>query len=332
MPDPSEAPSKEFIDLDQATVLKEPRDLTRHLMNKAEAASYQSGQLAVENANPSRSHLKLIDDGTPPVPQPQPAPQPIPQAQPQPQVLPPAQPQQVQGPSPALVSPQAPPAPAAPVVPTDSERVQRRINRLYGQMKSAQEERDVYADRINQLEQQVNVLSQPAQTQYQLDQGAALPTGTPPAGDYVSRQELNQMFGQLTQAIQRRDALSTSQHASRAAVEQDFAQQLQDPNFRQTYETILAQDASLAADPNGPEKAALQARGMLADFSAPTGNPADAARRQALSPGVGPSVPEGAPAQPDDRVTRYNQAIARAAQTNRDEDFVRALMIKNGQL
>ena len=141
------------------------------------------------------------------------------------------------------------------------------------------------------------------------------------------------MFSQMAQVIKKREGLSSQQNASRSEVERDFAQHFIDPQFRQTYETVLTEDNSFRDDPHGPYKAALLARGMLADVPASeAASPAaDAARRQALT-GIGPSVPEGNSAPQTDRVTRYNAAIARARQTGQDRDFVEALMIKNGQL
>lgn len=338
-------PSTEFIDLDQATVLKRPRDLTNHLMDRGAMQAYQSGSLSVDNTNPGRTHLERVAGDLPETvgdafnrqeaPTAAPVAAPAPQftpgvAQPIPTYQPPAQPAPVPaGPQPALVTPQPAPA-AAPIQPADSAGVQARIGRLYGDLRSAQEERDVGVARIQELEDRVSRLQAPPEPTYQLE--GAPGVASPQGGDAVSRSELNAMFGQLTQAIDRRDSLATSQNSSRANVERDFAQDLVDPNFRQTYETVLRSDRGIAGDPNGPEKAAIMARGLLAGAAPSTPSPsADVARRQAMSPGVGPSVPEGSSAPVSDQVSRYNQAMARAAASGRDEDFVQALLIQRGQ-
>jgi hypothetical protein len=320
-------PTSEFIDLDEANVLKEPRDPTKHRMTGTEAKAYQTGQLDVEYAPPK---LRAIDALQPQQPPPQVAPAAV---NPPPVVQPtqvPAAPQQA-----LLSNQQVPPGqqPAGPPVqPQDSQRVQNRINRLYGQMRTAEEERDAYAQRLEQLEARMAGLSRPADPGYRLAEGSGAGAAAEPAGEYVSRAELQQTLTQVTQAIQQRDKLADSQFASRSEAERDFAPHFANPEFRSTYDTILARDGALRADPDGPYKAAIMARGMFADapLTAPAGTTPDTARRQILS-GVGPSVPEGAAAQPDDRVTRYNQALAYARSTGRDQDFVRALLIKNGQ-
>lgn len=343
MPPSMEAPSKEFLDLDTATVLKEPRDLTRHILDQSAKQAYLGGQLAVPSGDPQRSHLARIEGTNPeslgqalnisPVPDAIPVPAAAPLGQVPgvaiPSAVPAALPAPVVG-APAIVTNQPAPA-ASPAQPGDSARVQTRINRLFGQMKTAQEERNVYADRIADLESQL-VQARTPQREYSSLESAPASAGSPSAGDYVSRNELNQMFGELTQAIGSRDKLSTSQNASRAGVERDFAQDLLDATFRQTYETVFAQDEFLGADPNGPEKAAVMARGLLAAEASLQPSPtADVARRQAMSPGVGASISEGGAAPVPDQVTRYNQAIDLASRTGRNEDFVQALLIQRGQ-
>lgn len=336
-PEQLNQPSKEVLDLDTATILKRPRDLTKHVLDRGAMQAYQKGELQVDNPNPSISHLERIQGtqsetvgqafNVEPAPQFQPGqPQPVPVYQPPPV----AQPTQV----PAAGDPPLPSnktVEQAPVLPTDSQRVQDRIGRLYGQMRSAQEERDVYADRIAQLEARLGQLQQAQSEPTYTLEGAPSVASQPVAGDYVSRQELNAMFGQLTQAIERRDHLSTSQNSSRATVERDFAQELASDDFRRTYETILTSDRSLASDPNGPEKAAIMARGLLAGTAPSHQSSADIARRQALSPGLGSTVPEGSSAPASDQASRYHQAMARAAASGRDEDFVQALLIQRGQ-
>lgn len=339
MPGDLNQPSKEMLDLENATVLKEARDPTKHLMTASEAQAFQSGQLEVERHDPK---LQPITEGphalVTPDQDPQPAPPPVAAPQQVPGVEAPQQPvpQQVQTqpPGPAMISDQQ-----VPVNPNDSRPVQKRINSLYGKMRSAQEERDTAMQRIEELEGRLNQLSPvpappPAQNTFTLDTGLPVAASQPasPAGeDFVSRGELKNVMTDVVKTILGQTALTSAQTSSRQEVEQAYAQDLSDPEFVATMETALETD--FRNDPRGPEKAAAMARGILAgrpdNLQPAAGATADTARRQALS-SIGPSVAEGGVAPADDRVSRYNAAIEYAKRTGKDEDWARALRIKEG--
>jgi hypothetical protein len=228
----------------------------------------------------------------------------------------------------------------APTNPQDTAPVRKRINQLYGQMKSAQEERDVFAGQVASLEEKIARLEQtsarPAEPTYTLENPYPphnpTPQGPPAGQEFISRGDFNKAMSDLTQAITRQNTLVDAQRSSRGEVERDFAQHLSNPEFNSNYETILQHD--FRGDPNGPMKAAIMARGMLAEgpgqLQPAQGAAADVARRQALS-NIGPTVAEGGVAPAGDQVSRYHAAIDRARQTQKDEDWAYALKIKEGR-
>jgi hypothetical protein len=322
-----ERPSIQRVkDLNELPVLKEGLNITDKLMTKSEAEAFQAGSLHRE---PVRAHIRPIEG------------QELAQAVAQPQRIEPTG----TAPPPAAALPPQPTAalvtqhelPPPPVQPQDSQPVQKRINQLYGQMKSAQEERDQYADHAARLESRIAQLEHtavPAAPTYEIEQpqfGPGTPATPAPAGEYLSRGEFKQTMSELVQAIGRQNQLADSQRASRAEAERDFAQYFQNPDFATAYESALTQD--FAGDPNGPVKAAALARGLLADYHTPATAQeasADAAKRQALT-GIGPTVAEGNTPAPTDQASRYHAALARAQATGKDADFATALSIKYGQ-
>lgn len=303
-------PSNHLHDLNTLPTLKPARDVSKDLHRAARTYAEAEKQLS-------------------PAPEPEPAPAP-PAAS-----LPPAPAQPTQVPSqpsgPALVSQRTE---EPPVQPGDTERVQKRINRLFGQMKSAQEANDAYATRVSQLEDQIAQLqAQRQQPSYNPDYqnyqpGPAEQAQSQPDGQFVSRAELNRMFGQMTQAFQQANQLAAAQRASRVEAESEFAQEFADPGFRQHTEAALAR--MFAQDPDGPYKAAVFTRGLLADArtQAPAQTAADAARKQSMS--SFPSVPEGN-GQSDDQIALYQQALAHAQRTGNHADYAVALQILQGQ-
>lgn len=314
---------KEQIDLSTAKVIKEARHPTDQIMTKEMADAYTKGQLP-----------ELVPQSPPPASVAAQAPPTKPTT---PGVAPAAVPQQVP------LAQQGEP----PVKPTDSDRVKTRINRLYGQMRQAEESADVYAQENQQLRAQLASApqaptSQPAQygyvpppdaPAYPVNSNLGQPAyGTPDAGDFVSRQDLNRMFGQMTQALQAQHQLADSQRASRSEAELEFPELFTDPAYRQTVDTIMAQDAGLRQDPSGPYKASLLARGMRDMGPGPETAIGDAsadARKQALT-GVGPSIPEGTQSS-NDQAARYQEALSIAKRSGQDADFVRMMMIRHGK-
>jgi len=256
---------------------------------------------------------------------PEPPPAPAPEPQPQQYTQPPAaQPTAV--PTGVDVS-QAPGGP--PVQPGDSPRVQTRINKLYAQKKSAEELVALQQQQIEQLRAQMTQIATAQPREVAADPGYYNPGpvgNQEPATPFVSRNELYQVLSQLEQERQRRDDLRHAQSLNRAEAEKDFPEVFQIPELHDAYNTILAQDALLQGDPQGPYKAALMARGSQDTFSqTSTGGLSLEARKRALS-GVGASVPEGS-ASPNDTYQQYRAAVERARVTRNPSDEVRAYQL-----
>lgn len=297
--DAPDTPSSQMLDLSVAPVLKKPRDTTSGLMrSRAEAEA-----IVASSPPPAVSSSPAVPDGT----------YQFPRAEP-----------------PAIVTTK--PVEAAPVQPTDSERVQSRINRLYGQMKTAQEQSDLLVEQNRQLRDELLRLRnapQPGPTAQQPTYtfenfGAPQQPPAPDAG-YLSRAEAQRLVAETMQAFQQQLNFNNAQIASRAEAEREFATDFQRPGFREAYDTVLARDAALQRDPNGAFKAALLARGMLADtISSGAAPPAADVRKQALS-GVGPSIPEGN-SQPNSAYAEYRRLFDRARQTGSQTDYAAALL------
>lgn len=255
-----------------------------------------------------------------------------------PQPLPVAQPTQV----PAGVAPAAPqptttaiPHEVPPVQPTDSRRVQDRINKLFGQRMEAEERASTYEQQIADLRAQVAALQRPqipAQPpQYQnpqpYDYYGAQEHQAPPAGPYVSQEDLRRAILESTQVLGSMIQTHQAQNSSRAVAESEFPDVFNNPVERQAVADLLSRDASLKNDPNGPIKAALMVRGARETEPEPAVAGVPASVRKPLLSGVGASVPQGNVSS-DDLANQYQAALHRAAMTQDDADFVRALQLQ----
>lgn len=314
----------ELFDPRNAPVIKEPRRPTDHLMTKEQVVMIQSQASANGNAYNDAVPLSQPLNPEPTVPQP---------------MVPPTS----QPPTAPAVS--APTAPQPPVLPGDSQRVQDRINRLYGEKKTAEE-------RVQELETRLSAMIgrfEPAQNPFngfpsQLQPPAPPPPaafnpfespgGGPPQpdGQYVSRSEMAALLQAQTQQLLRVQALGAAHSASRSEAQRDFPDVFAHPQLASVYERALSRDFS--GDPEGPYKAAMLARGAAFSVGGPPAQPGPqvptSARKEGLM-GVGASVPEGSGAT-DDRAARYQAALARARQTGREEDVVTARLIQQGLL
>jgi hypothetical protein len=324
--DPSEtginANKTQFLDLATAPVTRRvsPADRT---LTQAQAKAYQQGDVILTEAQAS------------PLPPAPPAMAPV-------QTL-----NSQTGPNPQ----QALPIPQGPEIrPNDPPRFQERINQLYGRAKTAEERASAaegrMAELLSRLEARVNNPSAPQvpfTNQYSSfpnnsPQESAYPTFEPqqqsqpqPAGQYVSRAELQAMLMQQTQAIAQQTALQQAHTVSRLEAERNFPTVFQNPELRAAADDVWSRDPYLRNDPRGPEKAAAQVLGLAyghVPFSQGAQSIPTQVRKEMIS-AAGPTVAEGS-AAPDDRVARYQAALAQAARTQDLADFARARRIAQG--
>jgi len=240
------------------------------------------------------------------------------------------------------------PQEAPPISPKDTPRVQDRINKLYGKMKSAEERaQDAetrLAEMMNRLEARYQNPQGPPSQQNPNFHHFGFPSAQPQSFEptpisshdagidqqpFVSRQELANLMAQQTQMLLAQNEAIQARTASQVEAEREYPDVYTNPELREATEQILRNDPYLRQDPKGPLKAAAMVRGMYAGvFPSESGLPTTARKEAASS--LGPSVPEGQ-SQPDDRAARYQAALNRAAQTQRPEDFALARRIQLGQ-
>lgn len=316
LPDNPEKPAKDVIDWETSNerVIKHPRDPVAHSMTDAERESYQRGTYspagpeqtaspaAGSTFTPGHSHA-----GPAPAASPHPA-----------------------GPT-TGGAPVAVPTNGPPVQDGDSQRVQDRINRLYGRARSAEELNSQYESQISDLQSRLRSLETAVPYQSQDTQFSGytphLPAGHQPAtaDAPISRQELESLLTAQTQAFTAALNVQRAQDASRRELETRYPQ-LTDPAVRHTAEQIWASDPAIQRDPRGPEKAALMAigiHGTEAGVSGPALGASAEARKQAIS-AMGPSIASGSPAAGNaepSAADRYRAALEHATKTQRLEDF-----------
>lgn len=306
---------KEFLDLKQAQVLKEPKLPSEHALR--------------------REQIGMQNQQTPPTPPPV--------RSPADHVTPRFSENEFQSPvagnKPAdtVVVPQE----APPITPKDSPRVQDRINKLFGKMKSAEERAQDAEMRLAEVMRQNEARFQPPQPPQNYGFPPAHPTGfeptpissVPDAGldqqPFVSRQELANIMAQQTRLLLAQNEAMHARTTSRTEAERDFPDVFTNPELRDAYEHIIRTDSALQNDPHGPQKAAAMVRGLNAGVIPSDSGLPTTARKEAIA-SSGPSVPEGQ-AQPDDRAARYQAALARYQSTGRMEDAVYARRIQLGQ-
>lgn len=251
--------------------------------------------------------------------------------------------------APAIVVPSAPPpvpstspAPgeqAPPVAPYDTPRVQDRINRLYAQKKTAEEEaaslRQLLIDQNAKLDALASgrAIAPPQSPPSFMQDPTPGPSqvGVTPAG-FVSRAELDAALRAQRQAFLDHQAIRDAQFVARAEAEREFPDVFRDANARQVYDQILSSERTFASDPMGPVKAAAMARGLIGGAaSARSAQAASADARKTQIAGSGYSAPVGSPSNPGDQEARYQAALARARATQDPRDFVMARAIAEGR-
>jgi len=294
----------EFVDLNSLPVIRNRISPADRSMTKEQAASYQKGEIGAPEAPPPQDAPLYPQQPAPAAPAPSPA----------------------AGPAPAGTLP-VPGAP--PVYPQDTSNVRKRIGKLFGQVKTLEE----------QLRETQAALGE-ARAHYQ-------PTGPPPPPpapqnpysfqepqappQNLSRGEFMELLHQQTRFLLEQQQIAVGQQGSRQEAERDFPDVYADPELRETTEHIFRSDPALRGDPHGPYKAALMARGAAADpFSRPAPGPGQVDFRKVQAAGVGPSIPEGSAQPVPTRETRYAEAMERFRRTGRMEDAALARRIQMG--
>lgn len=298
----------EFLDLSQAQILKQPKKISENLV--------------------TAEQMKALQAAAPSMPEAPTTPTPAPPASLTTPISPTAAP---------ATNPPSPEVPAPPTFPQDSPKVQDRINKLWGEKRSA-EERAAEAERkyteLLAAQARLPAFSQvgnPAPTD-SFSFGSGASSDSPPAG-YISREEFQRELNRQTQELLRHQALTQAHTVSRSEAQRDFPDVFADPELEAAANRIWSDDKALREDPHGPYKAAALARGLrpsLGGSAQRSGDVPASLRKEALS-GTGVSVPEGSGAS-SDRVARYKEAMARAARSGSEDDAVRALLIARGAL
>jgi len=198
-------------------------------------------------------------------------------------------------------APDQEPAPQSEPAPDKKNTIQERISKLYGQLKEEQENHSVARADNEQLRTQL------LQVQEELNALKArepispppfgAPTAVPSSGDVdikkVVAEAVREAVGPISEAFTQRQAaeqLHAQQIQSLQRAAAEFPE-LRDQNselFKAT-DLVLKRDKSLANRPDGPQIAAVIARGLLMDR--PVGQPDPQQRVAAASPqaGTGPA-------------------------------------------
>lgn len=182
-----------------------------------------------------------------------------------------------------------PPAPAPSPPPRGVVDMQRRINKLFAQKRAAEEGRAAEQERVRALEARLVELEEratrPVPPYYTPPSAPPDPvTGFNPYGQFsapphplppptLDPRQLAVIFSQaispLVERLNARDALDAlaGAHEQSWAVAAEEFPELSTANstLRRTAETLLRQDPELSRSANGPYRAVLTARGLLAD-------------------------------------------------------------------
>lgn len=281
---------REVLDLQQAVPIKRPKRVADNLITSEEAAAMKlrSAQAPAPTAEPVQLPPQTAGQANQPI----------------------------------LQSPAAPvqAIPAQASLPPDGGRASDRINKLYGQVKSRDDEiaglRQQISDLATRLQPQ-GYAAPPQPAQSYMNQPSSFEPAqapSPDAGSFVSRQELTRILSDVTRAQAEQNALYQAHSVSRREAELDFPDVFADSDLRDSANRIWEQDPYLKRDPMGPYKAAALARGLGGRGSGVQGgNQQSSALQKGMLSGIGPSVPEGQ-GQVDDRFSRYEDAKKRASQ------------------
>ena len=310
---------KQQLDLNSAPVLRTRVSAVDRAMTSEAAKAFQRGdinapgptQQAIQQAIPSAPVASLLAAQAELENQQMPAP--IAQLGPQP----------------------APVTPAAPISDNYPARVNDRINKIWGEKMQAHEYAARLENQMIQLQQKLDSMQsapqqqQPYTNQYGSSQFQSDSARTPPAGDFISRSEMQAMLSRQSQEMAAQAAIQHAHTVSRLEAEREFPEVFRNETLRSAAERIWNADPFLQRDPKGPLKAAALARAFSEPGSVQAAAAAAADARKAALSAAGPSIAEGTSQQPS-REQRYSEALAYAQRSQNVADFVRARNIQLG--
>lgn len=308
--------SKQFLNPDEAPVIRHRVSAVNRAMTEAQAAAFQKGELEV----PANVAPTAFATGA--------AQAPLPAAAPAPQALP------------TVPVASAPVPLEAPLQPSDGRKVRERIQALWGRARDAETQNQALQNQLNEMQNQLRGIAQArAPQQPEPNYGYQTPGYAqvqPP--DSISRAELQAILEHERRQIGAQTALQNSHVLSRLEAERDFPDVFSDPDLQAAATELWNSDPFLQSDPRGPWKSALLVRGLRSDgrsyanpaVGVPVAGMSEEARKQVMS-GIGPSVPQGTTTPPpSDLQQKYDEAMARYRQFNRPEDAARAFGLKLG--
>lgn len=304
---------KEELDLSAIPITRRRISPSDRAMTRDQAAAYQAGAMSAPGTVPLDDGGTNPDFSQPPLPLYQPGPP---------------------GTEPPPVQPQQPPQyQQPPLGPQDTEPVRKRINKLYGQWKGAEERAVSFEDRALRAEARLAEMTQyqpPPRPANPYEPAASAVEGQPPPADYVPRAELQNLLYAQTRFLLEQQQIRDAQLRARAEAETDFPEVFTNPELREQVDLVMQRDQFLQRDPQGPYKAAALTRGLNTQ-NVPPGGYAPTAVRKAQVAGLGATIPSGnQQSQLSERQARYNQAIQHARRTGDLADFARARRIQMG--
>lgn len=179
-------------------------------------------------------------------------------------------------------------------------KIQKRIDELWGQKKQAEEHASSLASEVESLrtqlaetQEKLNLLGvQRAGSDPLFPSSPAVPSSSGEDLEKVVRKVLGETVGPMMQGWQQQQKLAqlrAAQAQSFNRAKSEFSD-LGDPNspLFQAADEIIRRDRALNFDPDGPRKAAIMARGLLADTGQevrPEARLAAAAQPPTASPG-----------------------------------------------
>lgn len=175
------------------------------------------------------------------------------------------------------------------------EAMRRRISKLFAQKRAAEENaaaerayREALEYRLRELEARIASAPPPSNPGNPFEAPVPSATLDSRALHSVVQQALKPIVERL-QAREQLDELAYAHERSWEAAADEFPEVARKGRLRQTAQSLLAQDPELARSPNGPYRAVLMARGLLADV------PDDSAAKRAAGTAV-PAAPGERPA------------------------------------
>lgn len=226
----------------------------------------------------------------------------------------------------------------------NKNKIQKRMNQLYGQKKEAEE----MADTLKQENEQLRSQMQDFQEQLKLlkEQKPAAPdVGTPGNQNFggvdpeqiqgMIRQTVGEAVSEQLKTQQQQQALGQAQRLSWNAAVKEFGEGFKDTNSElyQTAQNIWASDPILKQDPKGPYKAAVMARGLLGDIQNTPGQGMVPAQ-QSINQNISKSDAEAELQEIDKELDALNPRLMKPTGGSIGSDWMRhkALQVKKGEL